>query len=290
MSLLFAGCVSTSQSSVSLPDSGWVASLKQRLAGKPKYTTKIEETPPSREPGAAVFVAYGKLEEKRGNLPKAQSSYQSALKKDQKSVEAIMGLARVNQLAGRIKEAEQGFLKAKEIAPKSPVVLSALAQFYAGQDRLNEAIVLQRTAMQAAPVDKTYRYELARVLTQAGQVDEAMSHFEQTVGIAAAHYNVGLILQERGKLDESEQHFLKATIHAPEMEQAQEWLDVVRREKAQARVLASKPAAETIQRVSGRGQTQRPANAKQVPSGSKLTPEQYLQQKNQGSAGTRLGR
>lgn len=266
LTVAVSGCANTSQTNVSLPNTGWMASLKQKLTPQRQFATIVEETN-NREPSANLFIAYGKLEESRNNLPKAQEAYNTALKKDANSHEAILGLARLEQLAGRPQTAEEGFLKAKELAPENPDVLVAIGQFYASQKRYNEAIAHHHQAFQLNPVNKVYRYELARVLTQAGRVDEGLAHFEQTVGIAAAEYNVGVILHEQGRLADAEQHLLKATIHNPQMQQAQEWLDVVRRDKAQQNAIlaAQSQPASPIQQASGQYVRQTPPPTAQMP-------------------------
>ncbi len=264
VSLAVSGCAGTSKTTVSTRNTGWMAAIKKRLSPKQEYATVIEEAP-NREPSAKLFVAYGRLEESRNNLTKAVESYNKALHKNPESYNAILGLARIEQLAGRVDTAEQGFLRAKQIAPRSPVVLSALGQFYASQQRWDEAIDHHRQAFMLAPVDNTYRYELARVLTQAGRIDEGLTHFEKSgVGTAAAHYNVGVILHEQGQLAASEQHLLHATIHDPNMHQAQEWLDVVRRDKARQQAVADAGhAGGAIQQASGIQQTHRPSMGRQ---------------------------
>lgn len=285
-SLLAVGCSTTSQThsqtNVSMPSQGWLASLKTRLSGRPSYSTKVDIIEDAdRKPGAKLYIAYGKVEEARGNLPKAEEAFNKALTIEPQSVDAMLGIARVNQLAGRDTAAEQGFLKAEKLNPQSPEVAVAVGQYYADLGRWDEAIARHHKAIQLAPMEKNYRYGMARVLTKAGQIDEALTNFEQTVGIAAAHYNIGVILQEQGQLEQSEQHLLKATIHGPEMKQAHEWLDVVRREQARKRTIASRTAAAAIQQVTGQ-QSPQPAATPQVHSaGHGNAPAQYQQRTNQ---------
>ena len=282
LTFVVSGCSSapkTSRTNVSTPSAGWMASLKQKLSPRPETATIIEATP-TGEPSAKLFVAYGRLEESRKNINKAHEAYTTALNKDPESYEAILGLARLEQLAGRPQAAEQGFLKAKEIAPHTPTVLAAVGQFYADQHRWDEAIALNREAFEKDPTNVEFRYGLARVLTQAGRVEEGLAHFEDALrnsmanSTAAAEYNVGVILHEQGRFAEAEQHLLKATIHDPQMAQAQEWLDVVRRDKARQEAIAA------VESTTGRiQQTAARQNAQQA-TASGVTPAHHVQYQN----------
>jgi len=55
---------------------------------------------------------------------------------------------------------------------------------------------------------------LGKALTDRGQVDEAIAHFQRALAIrpdyAMAHYNLGELLHQRGQLDEAIAHFQRA--------------------------------------------------------------------------------
>jgi hypothetical protein len=89
-------------------------------------------------------------------------------------------------------------------------------------------------------------------------------------------------LQEQGQLEQSEQHLLKATIHGPEMEQAHEWLDVVRREQAQKRAIAARTAQSAVQQVNGQLSVQPTATPQVRSANHGTTAAQYQQRTNQG--------
>lgn len=183
------------------------------------------------------------MQEKQGNVSEARSAYSQVLAEDHKSVEALVGLARVDQLAGRMSEAEQGYLKAVKAAPKSPVAHAALGQFYADQEKWDQAVGAFQTAMQCAPNDNNNRHQLAVALAKSGKIEQALPHFAKTVGEAEAHYNVALLLHEQGDLSGAETHFLTAATQNPQLSQAQYWLDEVRREKQLQGMIAQGPGA-----------------------------------------------
>jgi Tfp pilus assembly protein PilF len=176
-------------------------------------------------------VAASKLqEEQRTSYAAARKSYQHVLDLDNKSTDAIIGLARLDEVAGRIGDAEQGFLKAVRLDSNSPHALDALGQFYMNRNRWNEAISTLQQAVAAAPDDKAIRFHYGVALARSGQFDQARPQLVDAVGKAAASYNLGVILHDRGDLAGSEEQFVAALLDNPHLEQAQRWVKEVRRE------------------------------------------------------------
>jgi len=172
---------------------------------------------------------YGEWQEQLGNLTEARKSYEYVLGENPKSTDAIIGLARLDHLAGRDPQAEQGFLKAIRLHPNDPQTHEAAGEFYASQKRWAKAIAQLNSAMMAAPAEPRYRYQLAVALARSGDLGTAMPHFVQTVGEAEAHYNIGYVLFEQGNRAGAEQHFVKAIALRPDLTQAQTMLADLRR-------------------------------------------------------------
>ncbi|QDU48736.1 tetratricopeptide repeat protein [Gimesia panareensis] len=184
------------------------------------------------------YVTHGQLQEKMGDLDSARTSYQVALGENPKSIDAVLGLARLDQVAGRKIEAEKGFHKALEMAPEDSQVRASIGQFYAAEEKWDQAIPLLSKAVKTAPADKNIRYQLGIALASSGDYQAAMPHLIRAVGEAEAHYNIGYILKGRGELQASEQQFLQAVLLKPEFNEAQYWLDEIRREKENRLMLA----------------------------------------------------
>ncbi len=178
-------------------------------------------------------LAVANFQETRGWYDEARKSYEQVLASDAKSVDAVIGLARLDQVAGRTAEAEAGFKKAVQMDASSGRTLDALGQFYVDQKRLTDAVAMLQRALASAPDDKAIRFHYAIALAKSGQINEAAPHLVQAVGSAAAHYNIGLILHERGDLAASEEEFVTAILENPRLPQAQHWLNLVRREREQ---------------------------------------------------------
>jgi tetratricopeptide (TPR) repeat protein len=229
---LSAGCRTTAENGV--------AESTPRSLFRPKFLSasdsqvipeeEVEVLPPLKDT-TELTLAYARWMEDVGNLVEARRHYTEVTESKPKNIEAILGLARIDQLSGRPHEAEQGFLRALKLDENSPVALHALGQFYASQERWQEAATQLNRAMLSAPTEKKYRYDLAVVLVHTGDVNAALPHFVRTVGDAEAHYNVGLILREEGKLDEAADQMLQAVTKKPDLHEAQYWLDEIHRER-----------------------------------------------------------
>jgi Tfp pilus assembly protein PilF len=219
-------------------------------------------------------------EEQRASYDAARKAYQHVLTLNDKSVEvdAVIGLARLDEVAGRVGEAEQGFKKAARLESDSPRSLDALGQFYSAQSRWSDALPTLQRAVSASPDDKAIRYHYAIALAKSGQLEQAKPQLVQAVGSATAHYNIGILLHEQGDLVGSEEQFSAALLENPRLEPAQNWLKEVRRElnertrlaqagppsseKPSAAATAGHAAANVVQPVGAR-----PPAATQPPSG-----------------------
>ena len=191
----------------------------------------IPEAEPEPQKTTELSLAYARWMEGVGNLIEARRHYQEVVDEHPEHVDALLGLARIDQLSGKTQEAEQGFLAALRVQPDSPVALYSLGKFYESQERWSEAANSLNKAMLAAPTDQQYRYDLAVALVHTGNLRAAENHFTRSVGDAAAHYNIGLILHEMGQTDAAEQQMLMAVTKQPDLQNAQYWLDEIRRER-----------------------------------------------------------
>lgn len=233
--LVCTGCSSVRQAFVAKTDGGAPTSLKDKISVAGQKLKNPDQ----------FYITHGQLQEKMGDTKAARSSYEVALGQNPKSLEAVLGLARLDQVAGRKTEAEKGFQKALEMAPEDPKVRANIGQFYAAEEKWDQAIPLLSQAVKSAPADKNARYQLGIAMASAGDFQGAMPHLIRAVGEAEAHYNIGYILRERGQLQASEQQFLQAVLLKPEFNEAQYWLDEIRREKENRLMLAGVSTGET---------------------------------------------
>jgi Flp pilus assembly protein TadD len=230
--------------------------------------TKAKNTDTNYKPSPKLQLALAQFQEQRGFTVEARKSYEQVLAADGRATEAIVGLARLDQVAGRTADAEAGFQKAIQMDPQSGYALDALGQFYAEQKRWNEALPLLQRAQAAAPSDKTIRFHHAITLARVGKIDQAVPILIEAVGPAAAHYNIGLILHERGDLAGSEEQFLAAIVENPRLEQAQYWLNQVHREQEQVQHASASELNGGISESGRRGAAQRPPAARTLEGGA----------------------
>lgn len=243
--LLGAACLSAAVTGCS--------SLKTKNTGYAHSTNPpiVEEIPPDDSGGGwlwrrsgpknpnRVHLAYAQWQEQVGHAEVARQSYRAVLDRDPKSVDAMLGLARLDQLAGRETEADLNYQKALQLKPNDPQVLDAYGQFLAAKGDWDRAIETLNLATDAAPDQSVYRFHLAVALAHTGKTTAAMPHFTRSIGEAEGHYNIGYILYQQGKLAESEEQFFQALTKKPQLTQAQDMLDRVRQERGGTQLATS---------------------------------------------------
>ncbi len=282
LGVLSSGCIT-----VSTP-TGLAKSNKKSNVKQVSYEETIPETPPDPENPEELKLAYAKWMEDINQVGEARKHYTAVANKEPDNVDAILGLARLDQVTGQYAEAEQKFKRALRLEPESTAAKFGLGQFYASQERWHEALEPLTDAMLSEPETTAYRYQLAVALVHSGDVDSALPHFIRTVGDAEGHYNVGLILHEEGDLDGAEKHFLLAVTKKPELEQAQKWLSKLQTEhgvdvgNAESQPL---PQTSPSQIVPVQHNTQNPEHSFSGQAGvttlNSMTPQQQQQMENQ---------
>jgi tetratricopeptide (TPR) repeat protein len=212
-----AGCAST--------DSGASASL--RKATPTFMLSDQEKAERNLKDPAALHVAYGHFEEQVGQPDEARKSYERALGENPHSFDAVLGLARLDQLAEKPKEAEAEFQRALKLRPGDPTVLAACGQFYGSQKRWPEALQYLNAAVAAAPSVAMYKHELAKAEIRAGDINTGLAAFTQLVGRDKAHYNVAFLLAQEGKSDAAAQECRAALSVNPQFEPAKTMLNQI---------------------------------------------------------------
>lgn len=236
--------------------------------------TEQEKAERNLKDPAALHLAYGKFQEQTGQPVEARKSYETALRDDPASTDAILGLARLDQLADKPKDAEAGFQKALRLKPGDGKCLASLGQFYVSQKRWPEAFQALDAAIAASPKDTFYKHELAVAKTASGDVEAGLTLFTQLVGPEKAHYNVAFLLKQEGKTQAAVQECQVALRINPNFEPAKVMLAQIHdqqmadlRPAANGRAPAAAPTVSPIQTSlasaqfgAGVGTTNRPAS------------------------------
>lgn len=235
--------------------SGCITTVEERLAdGSVKTSRYYPWNAPDKDgnkPSSQLSLSWGQLMEQQGNATEARDWYEKALRQNPRSVDAVVGLARLDSHAGRTEDARKRLLEAEKMDPKSPTMHAAFAQFHADRDEFPEAMSRFQQALSIAPDNQSIRTQYAQALAHAGNYDQSFAQFSQAVGEPAAHYNLGLIYYEEQRLVLAEEQFVQALTKNPKLTQAQTWLDSVRKEQEQ---IAQAPARNAYPVTAAAGQ------------------------------------
>lgn len=98
--------------------------------------------------------------------------------------------------------------------PDSSMAHNNLANILLQKEQLDEAIIHFQKALEIDPDIAEPHNNLGNALLQKGQLDEALIQFQKSVDLfpdfAGSQYNLGLALFQKGRLDEAAVHFQKA--------------------------------------------------------------------------------
>lgn len=196
--------------------------------------------------------AYADWKADVGDVGEARRSYESLLSAKPGNVAAMIGLATVEEKAGRLPAAEAKLLEAIAANPESGTAKYAAAQFFTRHNRISNAVDMLSKAVADAPSDPTYRYALGTALAKNGQVSEGLTHLTMTVGEAEANYNVGYALHEIGKTQAAVPYLRTALKMKPQLKQAQNLLASISRtaQRSMPTIAATTPTRPTPARIS----------------------------------------
>ena len=139
----------------------------------------------SSHPKDAVFMAYlGESALRDLNLVEAEKRFEAALQISPSSAALLNNLAWV-----KIKLKKPGALelaqKSNELARNSPMLMDTLAMALAANQRVDDALVLQKKALALAPDSPTLKLTLARIYLQSGDEAAARKTLEPLVKLPA---------------------------------------------------------------------------------------------------------
>lgn len=200
---------------------------KNRSGRKPltafwKKNVSVEEAAKSRKlkNPRQLHLKYAALLEQMGKYDEARTSYGNVLKEDPKFVDAVLGMARVDLLAGKTGIAEREYQKAIEMKPNDAHVRASFAQFLVTQKRWTKAVSEMQAATSLDPDNQEYQFALGVALAHADRIGEAFPLLSKTVGEAEAHYNIGYIYFQNKEFERANSQFQQALMLKPELEQA----------------------------------------------------------------------
>lgn len=244
-----------------------------------------------------LHLSYAKFQEQIGHLTEARQSYERVVESEPKSVEANIGLARLDALAGRTEEAEARFRMATSLEPLNSEGYFAFGQFLSSQKRPTEAIAEYQKALKYRPGSQEYKYALGIELARIGQYDQSLEMLSEVIDRAEALYNIGyVVMTEQGDDAVAEKLMAESLKLNPNLKPARYWVAELKSKHNaptnQQQILTAsadqqQAKAPIIHAVAAQPANQPPGRSvmpASVPPGhhpEKLTPEQWEQWNNQ---------
>ncbi|HEX3872027.1 MAG TPA: tetratricopeptide repeat protein, partial [Pirellulales bacterium] len=219
---------SISESSVARTVSGTFSKASQKMSDavhpRPlELPDNLSMSKPAK-PSADVYVSVARIQEKHGNGDEAIEKYKRALEIDPDHLAALVGLGRAYDRQNRLDDAMKCYLHAVEKHPHEAGAMNDLALCFARQGKYADSMETLRLAIREQPDKVLYRNNLATVMVEIDQVDEAVAQLENVHGRPVACYNVGVLLARRGRMSAAMEQFRLASTADPSFEEARQWL------------------------------------------------------------------
>lgn len=141
-------------------------------------------------------------------LERVRDAAERALALDPNLAEPHLRLATLRSIEGDAAASDWHMRRAMQIDPVNPLVLGFAASAAAGQGRLDEAVDLQRRAVEAEPLSQVARYNLASYFYLAGRYADAQEELRRVAEVApdrpGGHMAMAaMLLVLQGRFDEA---------------------------------------------------------------------------------------
>ena len=129
--------------------------------------------------------------------------HQQALEENPGDVDTILRAAWFCQDIGRLQEASALFVQAMNAAPNRPEGFVGMSRILLGQEMHSEAVDLLKDAIARNHASAPLWREIARVMADAGDVDTALTFYDEALRLAPDHIELQLeraaYLQAQGR-------------------------------------------------------------------------------------------
>lgn len=193
---------------------------------KPAAVADVSKTDPislgfaSGPTTPALYVSMAQMSDQGGNSAHARAMYQKALSLDPKNLDALLGLARLEDREGNLPAALQVYQQAVNLHPQDARALNDLALCHARCGELQKSYQLLDQAVRINPEKQLYRNNIAKVLIELNQVDQAVGHMTAVCQPDVANYNMAVMLTQRGRKAEAVSFLQIALAANPQMSAA----------------------------------------------------------------------
>lgn len=195
--------------------------LLGKKAGSEELSPEFKAAQKNFKDPEKSLLAWARYQEDIGEYAEARKKYRELQIAYPNNIEASVGLARIETLTGRTRQAEQQLNALAAKHPKNGDIQLELGALYSRSEDFPKAIRAYERACEIDPQNEAYQYELGIALVKHGQFDEGLSHLAFSVGDSAAHYNIGYILHEQGNDADAIEWFRNALDLHPDKQTAE---------------------------------------------------------------------
>jgi tetratricopeptide (TPR) repeat protein len=147
-----------------------------------KALTQLQTAIEKGEKSALVYALLGLAEERANRLDEAFTHYNMAIEMDATSATALEGRARLYEKRGALDKAISDYSVSYKAQPSREVELR-LASLYGRAGQAQAAISIYRRMLIEKPDDLPVRIEMAQLMNENGQPEEAASEIEKVLAV-----------------------------------------------------------------------------------------------------------
>jgi Tfp pilus assembly protein PilF len=200
-----------------------------------KWTGADQQSTPAPDPlsletkpkqlTAELSVQIARMHEAKGDFATAIAKYEEALKVAPNNTEILVSLGRAHDRNGDMPKAIATYQQAIKIDARCALAHNDLGLCYARQNDMAGARESLNKAVSLVPTSKLYRNNLATVLVNSRQYNDAYEQLATVHPPAIAQYNLGILANRRGDKTEAMSRFQQAATLDPNLAQARNMID-----------------------------------------------------------------
>ncbi|MCE9607087.1 MAG: tetratricopeptide repeat protein [Planctomycetia bacterium] len=211
-------------------------------------TVKDTVTGKARKDKLNKTYAEARILERRKDFTAAERLYRELLVAEPKSRDCYHRLGVMAAVQGKYADAHQHYQAALACSAPTPDLLSDIGYCYYLQQQLPQAEQALRAAIAQQPLHTAALNNLAMVVGEQGNLDEAYDLFRKGNGEAEAESNFAYLCAQCGDLPNAQAHFSRALSVNPDMRPAAEALlqvtQAMQRRQDEARAQLAEAAAK----------------------------------------------
>ena len=183
---------------------------------------------------AELYLQIAHMHEAKGDFAGAIKQYDEALKAAPNNTNILVELGRAHDRNGDMPKAIATYQQAIKADARCALAHNDLGLCYARQNDLVRARESLSKAVALTPTSKLYRNNLATVLVNSRQYNDAYEQLAAVHTPAVAQYNLGILANRRGDKTEAMSRFQQAASLDPNLAQARNMIDKLNGVAAQA--------------------------------------------------------